>query len=195
MSILYQKFYEEESKEKDGGENDYSVCVLFTHGDKHFLFTGDLEELGEASLVEKNDLPQVELFKAGHHGSYTASTDTLLSVIKPNIVCVCCCAGAVEYTNTLANTFPSQAFIERVGPYTSRIYVTTVGQIEEKGLNDKGKMTYKDVGYFSMNGNITVLSSKGNITVNCSNNNTLLKDTQWFKDNRTSPTKGWDSAG
>ena len=140
-------------------------------------------------MVENNNLPEVQLFKAGHHGSYTASTDALLSVIKPKIVCVCCCCGAVEYTQNLQNTFPSQAFVNRVAPYTDKVYVTTLGTIEYN--ETKGK--YEDKGFGSMNGNITVLSSGGNVTVTCSNNNTLLKDTEWFKTNRTCPT-AWQAA-
>ena len=185
MTILYQAYYET----KTGDENNYSVCVLFTHGDKNYLLTGDLEAEGEASLVENNVLPEVELFKAGHHGSYTATTDTLLSVIKPKIVCVCCCAGAVEYTQNSANTFPSQAFIDRVAPYTTQVYVTTLGSV----AFDSDKNKYVDTGCTSMNGNITVLSSGGNVTVGCSNNDTLLKDTDWFKANRTCPT-AWQTA-
>ncbi len=179
MTILYQRFYSESSSD----ENNYSVCVLFNHGDKYYLLTGDLEAEGEASLVASNNLPEVELFKAGHHGSYTASTDTLLSKIKPKIVCVCCCAGSVEYTQNSANTFPSQAFIDRVAPYTTQVYVTTLGSVEF----DSDKNKYVDTGFSSMNGNITVLSSGGNVTVTCSNNNTVLKDTAWFQANRTRP--------
>ena len=180
MTILYQDYYATQSND----ENDHSVCVLFTHGSKHYLLTGDLEEKGEASLVKHNpDLPEVELFKAGHHGSYTASTTTLLSVIKPKMVCVCCCAGAVEYTQTAANTFPSQAFVDRVAPYTDAVYVTTVGTVE---YNEE-KKKYEDTGFASMNGNITVLSHAGTVTVTCSNNDTKLKDTDWFKANRTCP--------
>ena len=63
MEILYNYYYENSSPD----ENNYSVCLMFNQGDKHFLFTGDLEEEGEKYLVENNDLPEVELFKAGHH--------------------------------------------------------------------------------------------------------------------------------
>ena len=180
MTILDQDFYHG----KSSNENNYSVCVLFTHGDKNYLLTGDLEEEGEASLVKYNTLPEVELFKAGHHGSYTATTDTLLKVIKPKIVCVCCCAGAVEYTQNSANTFPPQAVIDRVAPYTVRVYVTTVGTVAYN--ETKGK--YEDTGFASMNGNITVLSRNGEVTVTCSNNDTVLKDTEWFAANRTRPS-------
>jgi hypothetical protein len=41
-----------------------------------------------------------------------------------------------------------------------------------------------DNGFTSMNGNIVISSSPNGIIVNCSNNNTILKDTEWFKKNR-----------
>lgn len=170
MNFLYQKYYEQTT----GDENDYSVCMLLSQGDDHYLFTGDLEHSGEASLVESNDLPKCKLFKAGHHGSPTSSTDALLSVIEPEIVCVCCCCGSDEYTENVANMFPSQAFVDRIAPYTDRVYVTTI-------------VSSTGAGYESMNGNIVVYTENGEIKVRCSNNTTLFKDTQWFAENRTTP--------
>lgn len=170
MNILYQKYYEEDASD----ENDYSVCMLLSQGDKHYLFTGDLEKHGEQSLVESNDLPDCVLFKGGHHGSPTSNTPALLSVIKPDIVCVCCCCGSDEYTSNVANMFPSQAFVDNVAPYTDKVYVTTM-------------VATGTAGYQSMNGNIVLSSNGGEVTVNCSNNNTLFKDTDWFKANRTMP--------
>ena len=155
------------------------------------MLTGDLEAEGEESLVKCNpDLPKVKLFKAGHHGSYTASSDALLDVIQPEIVCVCCCAGNVEYLNNatdaedLLHSFPAQEAIDRISKWTDRVYVTTLGTIEF----DESKGKYVDTGFLSMNGNIVVSSSKNGIEVACSNNNTLLKDTEWFKENRTTPS-------
>jgi competence protein ComEC len=169
MNFLYQEFYET----KTSDENDYSVCMLLSQGNNHYLFTGDLEGHGEKSLVESNNLPECVLFKGGHHGSPTSNTTELLSVIKPDIVCVCCCCGSDEYTDNIANMFPSQAFVDRVAPYTDRVYVTT--------------MVTEDDGYQSMNGNIVVTSDGTEVSVNCSNNNILFKDTEWFKKNRTMP--------
>ena len=167
MTILDHKYY----TTKASSDNDYSVCMLLSQGNNHYLFTGDLEEHGEASLVERNTLPQVKLFKAGHHGSKTSSNTVLLSVIQPEIVCVCCCAGTDEYTSTQANQFPTQDFINRVAPYTDKVYVTS------------GKPGY------TMNGNIAVSCIDGkNVTVTGSNNNTILKDTEWFKAERTLPS-------
>ena len=172
MEILDQKFYRETSSD----ENNYSVCALFTQGNNNYLFTGDLEKEGEKSLVQLNNLPEVELFKGGHHGSYTANTDDLLSVIKPKTICICCCAGSTEYTTNPDNTFPAQDAVNRMAKYTDKIYVTTVDSDDDKG-------------YKSMNGNINFHCESGQqYTVTGSNNSTILKDTEWFRNNRTWPT-------
>ncbi len=187
LDFLYQKFYENSSAD----ENNYSVCFMITENEnKHYLFTGDLEYDGEQSLVEENNLPEVELFKAGHHGSKTSSNDFLLSVIKPKVVCVCCCAGSIEYTQNNANTFPTQDFINRVAPYTDKVYVTSRINVAK----DKEKDKFVNVGdYKLMNGNIVVKSNGVTVTVKCSHNDTILKDTEWFKNKRECPP-AWNVA-
>ena len=187
MTILNQRFYAEQDKDN---ENNHSVCTLFTHGDKNFLFTGDLDKEGEESLVSLNNLPKCELYKAGHHGSKTSSNEVLLEKIQPNICCVCCCAGNVEYTQNLNNTFPTQDFINRISKYTDRVYVTTLGPIVYTGEKNKdGSDKYQKDGHRSLNGNIVVTSTSSTTEVNCSNNNIKLKDTDWFKKYRKCPTK------
>ena len=171
LKILDQKFYYEKAET----ENDYSVCVLITEGENNFLFTGDLEEEGEESLVEMNDLPRVSVYKAGHHGSKTSSHDVLLDEITPEIVCVCCCAGSSEYTDKNENQFPTQAFVDRISKHTDKVYVTTLC------------VDYENDEFTSMNGNIIITYAFGELTVYCSANETILKDTEWFKKNRTCP--------
>lgn len=174
INILYNYYYEHESSD----ENNYSVCFLLKQeledgGQNNYLFTGDLEREGEEYLVQYNELPEVELFKAGHHGSPTSSNDALLAVIKPKNVVVCCCAGSDEYTDTYANQFPSRAFTERVSAYTDNIYVTTMVSDNEDGFE-------------SMNGNIVFYfdsaqgEESGSLKLWCSNNTIRLKDTLWY---------------
>lgn len=171
LNVLYNYYYDNKTEE----ENDYSVCTLLTQvtteNTFNYLFTGDLEESGESYLVDNNSLPRVELFKGGHHGSYTASTEKLLNTIKPKNVAVCCCCGTTEYTSNKNNTFPAQAFIDRVAKHTENIYCTTL-------ITD-----YANNGFTSMNGNI-VFYYKDELKLYCSNNTTVLKDTAWFKENR-----------
>lgn len=172
MEILNSYYYNNVSS----SENDYSVCTLISQGEKHFLFTGDLEEQGEAKLVELNNLPKVDLYKAGHHGSKTSSSVGFLEVIQPKTVCVCCCAGSSEYTKTSENQFPTQIFINNVAKWTQEIYVTTLC------------VDYANNEFTSFNGNIVYLSNPSSYTVICSNNNTILRESDWFKQNRTWPT-------
>ena len=189
MEVLEHKYYASKSSD----ENDHSVCVVINQklsndDSNHYLFTGDLEESGEKSLVQLNpDLPEMVLFKGGHHGSYTASNDVLLSKIKPQYVCICCCAGNVEYLKqapqNLSHSFPAQEMIDRVAKYTDRVYVTTRGFIRW----DESKNKYFNDGYEPMNGNIVFSCVNGEVTLNCSNNNLKLKDTEWFKNNRQCP--------
>ncbi len=173
FEILYQKFYEQSTL----NENNYSVCTLFTQGENHYLFTGDLEKGGEESLVASNDLPHCKLFKGGHHGSSTSSNDVLLQKITPENVCICCCAGSSEYTDGDA-TFPAQETINRLAMYTKNIYVTT------RSVDGTAK------NYASMNGEITVRCEGADFSIHGSNNDTILKETDWFKANRTWPANG-----
>lgn len=186
LNILYNYYYEHKSSD----ENNYSVCFQIIHGDRKFLFTGDLEKDGEEKIVtyHENNLGEVEFYKAGHHGSKTSSNECLLKVIKPKICVVPCAAGSVQYLTSgaqnLHNTFPTQDFIDRISVYTDKVYVPTYADIE---LGSNGR--WKDTGTFAnLNGNIIVISEKDGVRVNCSENDTLLKDTTWFSQNRDMPT-------
>ncbi len=182
FEVLYNFYYDH----KAATENDYSVCTLFSHNNKKFLFTGDLEKSGEDMLVQNNQVLkdgfdngtlQVDLYKAGHHGSKTSSNENLLKAIQPKLVCICCCAGSSEYSSNPLNQFPTQDFINRISKYTTNIYVTTLC------------IDYKNNEFTSMNGNIMVISviTKSEVSLAFSNNSTKLKDTNWFKANRTWP--------
>ena len=178
LEILDQKYYHENTA---GNENDNSVCCqIVQNNEKYYLFTGDLESGGEASLVSRNrnTLHQVEVYKAGHHGSKTSSSNALMSVIKPKRVCVCCCAGSSEYTKNNANQFPTQDFVDRVAPYTDQVFVTTLC------------INWAAGDFTPMNGNIVVYCKKEDteVSIHCSNNDsTILKDTDWFRANRKMP--------
>ena len=180
LQFLHTAFYEEINKKPSVSENEYSVCFQLIQGDKRYLFTGDLEEEGEESLIDENrdELKPVEVYKAGHHGSKTSSSAHFMEIIQPKIVVVCCCAGSSEYTSKNENQFPTQKFIDNVSIWTKYIYVTTIC------------LDYKTNSFESMNGTVTVCSNGSQATqVMCSNNNTLLKDTDWFKQNRTLPER------
>lgn len=176
LEILYNFYYENETND----ENNYSVCFMINQGENHYLFTGDLEKEGEAELVKFYDnlggLPKCVLYKAGHHGSGTSSSPELLSRIRPDYVVVCTCAGSSQYTDNADNQFPYKVFVQNVSEYTDNIYVTSVVDNYVPKAQWATSGTVK-----SMNGNIVFSVKSGEISIECSNNNLILKETDWFK--------------
>lgn len=198
LNILYNYYY---YNVDTSDNNNHSVVTLLTEetasGKHNYLFTGDLEKDGESRMVDYYSnsansksaydvLPEVDLFKAGHHGSGTSSTEKLLNVIKPKAVAICCCCGAPEYTTNPANTFPYQVTCNRLVKYTQNIYITSLATgLPEK--NSSGNYVSKSYeGCTSMNGTIVFYSTGEEIKLYCSNNTTPLPETDWFKTNRQS---------
>ena len=176
MTVLDSYYY----YNKSGDENNYSVCVLIENGDQHYLFTGDLEKDGEEKLVEMNDLPHCELFKGGHHGSYTASNDVLLNAVTPDNICICCCAGSDEYSSNPDRMFPALDALERMVKHTENIFVTTM-YTGDYAKNDT---------FTSFNGNIVATFSEGKVDIVGSANSIPLLLTEWCKINRPTVYKG-----
>ncbi|HPE15911.1 MAG TPA: DNA internalization-related competence protein ComEC/Rec2 [Oscillospiraceae bacterium] len=66
-----------------GDENERGLSVLCTAGDYDALITGDMGGEVERLLLERMDLPDIELLVVGHHGSRTSTTAELLEALKP----------------------------------------------------------------------------------------------------------------
>ena len=180
LKILNNYYYTHTSSK----ENNYSVCFLINQGDNNYLFTGDLESQGESKLVELNNLPKCTLFKAGHHGSGTSNTKTLLDVIKPDYIAITCVAGSTEYSKNINNTFPYQSVVDTISEYTDNVFVTTCIDLAETETEGE----YKEYGeQRSLNGTIIFCCDKGNITFKGTYSSQKLKDSDWFKTYRQCP--------
>jgi len=79
----------------DYGEesNNYSICILIEYGSKRFLFTGDAEKEVETDLVNSNYLIKADVYKVGHHGSGSSTTDDFLSAVDPEYAVISCGEG------------------------------------------------------------------------------------------------------
>ncbi len=64
-------------------ENDDSTILLFNIYDYKVLFTGDASIKTEEYLLNNYILPNVDILKVGHHGSYTSTSTDFINVIKP----------------------------------------------------------------------------------------------------------------
>lgn len=73
--------------------NNASIGLLLENGNDSFLFTGDAEEDAEYDILANGLEIDCDVYKAGHHGSKTASTKSLLEAATPEYVVVSCAGG------------------------------------------------------------------------------------------------------
>lgn len=68
--------------------NAASVVLLITYGNTEILLTGDVPTGVEEFLIESfpEKLNDIEILKAGHHGSKTSTSESFLNHIKPNAI-------------------------------------------------------------------------------------------------------------
>lgn len=71
-----------------GDANETSVCVLFQGEKCDILITGDRSSFGERSLLQQEQIPQVDILVAGHHGSGDSTCEALLMETRPKVVCI-----------------------------------------------------------------------------------------------------------
>lgn len=72
------------SKFDGKNDNNASIVIQTKYGSRKYLFMGDLEKQEEA----KRKWNEVDVLKAGHHGSNTSSTQEFLNQVKPKYVFV-----------------------------------------------------------------------------------------------------------
>jgi len=75
--------------------NDYSVCLMARYGNKRVFLSGDAEKEAEEDIVERYGVSELdcEVYKLGHHGSRTSSSQALLNKLTPEAVIISCGVG------------------------------------------------------------------------------------------------------
>lgn len=63
--------------------NNWSAVLHLTYGNTAFLFSGDAEIEAEHDILELNQNIKADVYKVGHHGSSTSTTDKYLAAINP----------------------------------------------------------------------------------------------------------------
>ncbi len=97
--------------------NNYSVVTELVHGDNSFLITGDAETESEADMLKSGVLEDIDVLKAGHHGSSTSTGSEFLEIVKPEYAVISCGAGN-SYNH------PSASVMKRLGEYGVRVFRT-----------------------------------------------------------------------
>ena len=127
---IFGSYLEVLSPRKIGdGSYDDSLLLYGKLLDKHFLFTGNLEEKGEKDLLKQYPTLEVDVLKAGRHGAKTSSNPAFLEKLKPEITLI-----SVGKNNRMK--LPHQETLTRLEGIQSKIYRTDQqGAIRFKGWN------------------------------------------------------------
>jgi competence protein ComEC len=99
--------------------NDYSVVINLNHKNNNFLLCGDAETKVEKEMLNDKLLRDVDVLKAGHHGSSSSSSNDFLEKIMPEYFVVMCGEGN-SYNH------PSEKTIEKFASYSKNIYRTDI---------------------------------------------------------------------
>lgn len=70
------------------GDNELGLTVLVGNGGQELLVTGDMNRDTERRLMQKMDMPDIEVLLAGHHGSADSTSMELLYVTTPEQVII-----------------------------------------------------------------------------------------------------------
>lgn len=69
--------------QENNDSNDNSIAILLTYGDTRFYFEGDAGEEEEAQILSSGADVKADVYKIGHHGSKTSTTDNMLETVSP----------------------------------------------------------------------------------------------------------------
>ena len=78
------------------GKNAISPVIRVEYLDNKFLFTGDIYDTAEADVINSllsedlEELSNITVYQAGHHGATNSNTEALLNIIKPTYTVVSC---------------------------------------------------------------------------------------------------------
>ena len=71
-------------------ENNNSIGIRLVHGEDSFLFTGDAEAESEEDFCKESNFLSCDVYAAGHHGSASSTTWSLLQQALPEYVVISC---------------------------------------------------------------------------------------------------------
>ncbi|MDE6911403.1 MAG: MBL fold metallo-hydrolase, partial [Lachnospiraceae bacterium] len=70
--------------------NDASIALTVAHGGNKFLFTGDAEENAEKDILANGIDVSADVYKAGHHGSRTSTSQEFFKAVDPSYAVISC---------------------------------------------------------------------------------------------------------
>jgi len=81
--VAVDVLYPEPTTDREAlSDNDHSVVLRITFGERSFLLTGDIERRAEADIVRDTAILKSDMVKIGHHGSRTSSTQPFVDAVN-----------------------------------------------------------------------------------------------------------------
>lgn len=68
--------------------NNNSLVLRLTDGNRNFMLSGDIEKKVEAALVSERAPLQADSLKVPHHGSKTSSIEAFLEAVQPKLAVI-----------------------------------------------------------------------------------------------------------
>lgn len=126
-----------ENKISENVLNNNSLVLKLIYMNFSCIFTGDIEEIAEKTILEKYknsaQILKADILKIAHHGSKTSSTEEFLKEVKPRIALI----GVGENNNF---GHPNENVIERIKNNKIKIFRTDENGEICISTNGKGKM-------------------------------------------------------
>ncbi|MDQ1001440.1 competence protein ComEC [Neobacillus niacini] len=72
-------------KNYQGERNSGSIAIVANIGGLKWFFGGDLDQEGEERIIKKYPNLNIDVLKAGHHGSKTSSSEIFINAITPSV--------------------------------------------------------------------------------------------------------------
>lgn len=105
---------------KFSNPNNHSVAIKMVYGETSILFSGDAETEQERQLAKRyGDFLQSDLYKVGHHGSNTSSTEIFMNYVQPEIS-----VASLSLRNYFGH--PGKDAVARLSTFSHRQYYTSL---------------------------------------------------------------------
>ncbi len=107
-------FYTAYTLNNETADNDFSPITIIRDGTKSLCLTGDASSTVEKEVVAKGVLNNVDIVKAGHHGSKTSTSKELLNALNPSIGVISCGVNSFGHPTAEAITRLADAVGENI---------------------------------------------------------------------------------
>ncbi len=97
--------------------NNTSLVLKVEYGGCTCIFTGDMEETEEETILSGSYDLRADFLKVGHHGSDTSSGEKFLAAVQPD-----CAAISCGVDNSYGH--PHAETLEKLKDYTDNVYIT-----------------------------------------------------------------------